>query len=150
MIIRPVEEKDIPEVIHLGGLMHDESDMHILSYSPQKIADTVYSILDNPKTMMGIVAREKNIMVGMFSAYIGQPVYSEDYMAWDIICYVLPEFRGSRAFIWLIRAYKKWAESTLAKMIFLTHSSGVKPMETMEMYKRLGFMPIGGVYRLEV
>lgn len=155
MIIRPIQPADIPAILHLGGLMHEESDMRVLDLSPQKIADTCYEIISSQHgepgftPMFGAVAVEKNAIVGMMGGYVAAPVYTHDLIAWDILFYVEPPFRGSRAFIGLAKAYAKWGRAN-AKMTFLTTSSGINHKKVAQIYKRLGFVEVGGVFRLEV
>lgn len=156
MLIRPIQPADIPAIIHLGGLMHEESDMRVLDLSPSKIADTCYEIIasqhNEPGTtpMFGVVAIQKNSVIGMMGGYVASPCYSDDVVAWDILTYVHPAFRGSMAFIGMAKAYAKWARTTAAKLIFLSTSSGINPEKTVDIFKRLGFKPQGGVFLLEV
>lgn len=148
MIVRLIKESDIPAVIHLGGEIHDESVMRMLSYSPDKIALFSRQIIANPEEMLGVVAYSDNILVGMLAAYIFAPIYSEELMSWDEVFYVKKNYRGSSAFIRMIKMYVEWARKARAKMIYLRTSSGIAAETTEGYMVRMGFLKMGGNYLL--
>lgn len=151
MIVRPIETSDIPALIHLGGMMHEESSMQMLSYSPKKVAITSYQVIESPESgRFCVVAVDNGRIVGMMSCFVEAPCYSDDLVAWDEACYLLPEYRGSGIFLVMVGEYVKWAESVGAKVAFLTHSSGVNHERISKAYEKMGFARTGSVHRMEV
>lgn len=148
MIVREMEMADIPEVIRLGAMMHEESAYHTLDLHPEKIAASCIDVMHRDD-MLALVAYQHGGLVGMFGGYMTAPLFSRDLVAWDILCYVHPRHRGSRAFWQMAKRYVEWARGR-AKLVFLTTSTGITAARTADIYQRLGFQQVGGVFRLEV
>ena len=145
MIVRELTAKDIPQVIHLGGRMHEESQYSVLEFAPEAVAAVCYQIIDN-EDMLGLVAIEGQTVVGMFSARVSTYLYGGELIANDDLLYVSPEYRGSRAFYLLIKEYDNWAWLKGAKMTFLSQTSGVGVETVNNLYARLGFSQVGGIF----
>ena len=64
--------------------------------------------------------------------------------------YVLPEHRGSIAFVKLLHAFRRWARTNGAVRMYVCVTSGVEIARTHRLLKRLGFEPTGGNYRLSL
>ncbi len=64
--------------------------------------------------------------------------------------YVLPEHRGSIAFVKLLHAFRRWARTNGAVRMYVCVTSGVEIARTDRLLKRLGFQPTGGNYRLSL
>lgn len=128
--------------------MHEESCYSSLNFDPERVLDRCNQIFDNPGTMIGNVVIDNGQIVGMMGGYIAPYDYGDDMIASDILVYVTPDYRGSTAFIKLIRAYVAWA-LPLAKLVFLTQTTGINPDVVSDLYQRLGFRPVGANHCLE-
>ena len=64
--------------------------------------------------------------------------------------YVLPEHRGSIAFVKLLHGFLRWARTNGAVRMYVCVTSGVDIARTDRLLKRLGFAPTGGNYRLSL
>ncbi len=64
--------------------------------------------------------------------------------------YVLPEHRGSIAFVKLLHAFRRWARTNGAVRMYVCVTSGIDIARTDRLLKRLGFEPTGGNYRLSL
>jgi GNAT superfamily N-acetyltransferase len=142
-------EADIPALIHLGGIMHDESSYRALEYSPEKCAALGYQALVDPALLILTVLDDVK-HVGLMICSVQAPEYSEDLIAWDVLTYVDAAYRGSRAALMLISAYREWARVRGAKMIFLRTCTGIDPEKTGKLFEHMGFRHIGGNYLMEV
>lgn len=145
MLVREVTEKDIPQIIHLGGRMHEESQYNVLDYAPEKVANVCYQIIDNDN-MLGLVVVHETKIVGMFSAYVDEFLYGSDLVAKDTLLYITPEHRGGMAFIKIMNEYQNWAFLNGAKMVFASQTSGIEVDKTSYLYSRLGFERVGGTF----
>lgn len=149
MIIRRLEQLDIPDIIRLGGRMHEESQYGVLAYSPERVADKCYQVTVNLH-MFGVVAYSDGSIIGMMGGQVYQYDYGDELIATDILVYVSPAYRGSMAFIKMVRKYVAWAKEQGAKLVFLSQTTGVNQESVSSLYQRLGFKPVGGQFCLEV
>jgi GNAT superfamily N-acetyltransferase len=86
---------------------------------------------------------------GIDGIYIGmlvQQFFTFEITAMDVLFYVRPERRGSRAAVRLFRAFKAWARSSGAKCIQVGTMTGIDPARTAKFYRGMGLHEIGGVY----
>lgn len=68
--------------------------------------------------------------------------YNADIEAREVLWYVLPEFRSTKAGSNLLGYFENWAKISGAKRIYMFYFSGIDPDCRMEkMYKRKGFVP---------
>ncbi len=148
MIIRPFTLNDIPVLLAMGHMAHEESEYRKLSFSSEKCEALCKQIIEVPG-LYGIVAETACETIGVLVAGIAPAYFSEEPTASDLLVYVLPEYRGSRAFYMMCLHYVVWAKEHGAKLIFLRTSTGIAPKKTGELYKRMGFNQIGGIYRME-
>lgn len=146
--VRLLTASDIPQIIHLGGEMHRESNFSCLDYEPMKVVEKCHLVLHNPLSYFCMVAEYDGRIIGILGAVIGEYEFGHDLISDDIIVYVAPEHRGSTAFLRLIRGYVVWAREHGAVMVFLSQSTGYKVDQIADMYDRLGFERIGGKFCL--
>lgn len=149
MEIRTITPADIPAILAMGGLMHDESEYRSLDYAPEKCAALCRSIMANADTQLGLVAVEGDEHFGMLGAYVTAAYFSDDLVSGDYLVYVRPEFRGTTAFVRMVKRYIEWAKERGAQLIFLRTSTGIESDATAALYQRLGFARVGGVFRRE-
>jgi GNAT superfamily N-acetyltransferase len=86
---------------------------------------------------------------GLDGIYIGmlvQQFFTFEITAMDVLFYVRPARRGSRAAVRLFRAFKAWAKSSGAKAIQTGTMTGIDPARTAKFYRGMGLNEIGGVY----
>jgi GNAT superfamily N-acetyltransferase len=86
---------------------------------------------------------------GIDGIYIGmlvQQFFTFEITAMDVLFYVRPERRGSRAAVRLFRAFKAWAKASGAKAIQVGTMTGIDPARTSKFYRGMGLNEIGGIY----
>jgi GNAT superfamily N-acetyltransferase len=83
---------------------------------------------------------------GIFIGMLVQQFFTFETSAMDVLFYVRPERRGSRAAVRLFRALKAWAKSSDAKTIQVGTMTGIDPARTAKFYRGMGLNEIGGVY----
>lgn len=149
MIIRPFTSDDIPRLIEIGHMAHEESEYRTMEFSEEKCKHLCRQIILKPE-MFGRVAERDGVIVGVAIGGIFPPYFSSDLNASDLLFYVLPEHRGSRAFYVLCIEFIAWAKISGAKLIFMRNTTGVMPGKVGELYERMGFSKVGGIYRMEV
>lgn len=149
-MIRLLEAGDIPEVIRLGGMMHEESQYSGLTYNPEKVVMRCRQILTGDNTMLGLVSVQGGEVVGMLGACILPYDYGDELLAHDMLVYVAPDHRGGPDFLRMVKAYVFWAKECGAKMVFLSQTTGINAEKVSSLYERLGFKAVGQNHCLEV
>lgn len=147
MTIRDLASRDIPEVITLGGMMHEESQYRDLCFYPKRVIDVCRYILDDDQ-QLGLIAETNNRIVGMLAGYLRPYEYGDAILAHDRLVYVRPGYRGSSAFIRLVRRYVSWAREMGAEQVFLSQSTAVASHRVHGFYRRLGFEYLGSIARM--
>jgi len=148
MIIRPMTEDDIKILVGMGDMAHKESAYNVLSFDASKCTTLGNLILCNPETLCCLVAEKDDKIVGFLMASISEAYFSVEKVASDLLVYVLPDYRGSRAFLMLIASYVRWSKEHGAKLVFLGNTFGDSTVDAL--YIKLGFRHMGGLFRMEV
>jgi len=147
--VRLMEERDISRLVEMGAQAHAESEYRLINYDREKATSLCRRALVGNGVVCLVCCRDEAIL-GVLVAEAYEPYFSHERVASDLFVYVLPEHRGGRAFVLLVWSYIGWAKRISAKLIFLRTSTGIKPKQTSDLYRRLGFAEIGGIYRMEV
>ena len=148
--LRRFTEADIPGMIDMGGHMHAESAFARLDYCPEKCRDLGLFYLNNPETCFAAVAEQDGRLVGMFMGYVTEYYFGRERLAHDILWYVLPEVRGSRAGLMLLKAFEDWAKERGVSEVCIGISTAVEFERTGAVLNRLGYVHVGGNYKLPV
>ena len=149
MIIRPFKDDDIPALIDIGRKAFEESEYRAMQYDEKKCEHLCRQIMMKPE-LFGRVAVRDGVIIGVAVGGIFPPYFSDDLNASDLLFYVLPEYRGTRAFYVLCIEFIAWAKVNGAKLIFLRNTTGIMPEKVGALYERMGFSTVGGIYRMEV
>jgi GNAT superfamily N-acetyltransferase len=87
---------------------------------------------------------------GLFIGVLVQQFFTVEFTAMDILFYVRPERRGSRAAVRLWRAYKDWAQAQGAKAIKVGAMTEIEPARTAKFYRGMGLREIGGIFHARI
>lgn len=147
MIVRPLEERDLPACVHLGARMHEESDYRDMEYSPEQCAALGRRAMTDPDYAWFVVVSGEEV-IGMIGGYVCKSFFGRDKVSQDFVVYVAPEHRGGRAFIALVRAFVAWAEQAGARKIHLASSAAITDVDGL--YSRIGFDKIGSIHRRDL
>lgn len=146
MIIRTATTCDVPEILRIGRRLHDESEYGVLRFDPKKTRAAISFMVqdDNHGTF---VAEDGHKLVGMICCECESPYFSSEKVAGEHMVYVVPESRGSVAFYRLVAMATEWAVSKGAKILYFRTSSGIEKEKVDNIYRRLDFNMVGGIYR---
>jgi hypothetical protein len=143
MIIRTMTDSDIPALVNMGERMHTESVYRDLTFDPIKAMDNAFEIIENPETMLGLVAEQDGELIGMATSYVMPYEHGPDLVSGDMLVFVDYGHRGSSAFVRMMQARVAWAQSKGAKMIFMGTSTGVNTEQTAALLEHMGYEKIG-------
>lgn len=148
MIIRQITKDDIPKLIEIGLMCHQESEYSVMSFSANKCIALCERIITEPQ-MLGMVTVKDSEITGVLVAAAIPAYFSDEINTSDLLVYVPPEYRGTRAFYLLCVSYIGWARTKGARLIFLRNTTGIEADKVGRLYERMGFSQVGGIYRME-
>ncbi len=141
-MIRPAEQADIADLLTLCYKMHKESSYSNMDYNEYQMRAVLHQLINNNQCVLVSVTDKK--ITGMFVGYKSQSFFGKDWVANDLLLYVLPEHRGSITAARLIKAFTEWAErQPEVKQIRPGISTGEVGEKAIGLYERLGYRRAG-------
>ena len=144
--VRRATPADTPVIDTLLRAMGRESPIYrTMPIDDRKLADYIAKAIRSGDH--AVLLHESS--AGIDGIYIGmlvQQFFTFEITAMDVLFYVRPERRGSRAAVRLFRAFKAWAKARGAKAIQVGTMTGIDPARTAKFYRGMGLNEIGGVY----
>lgn len=128
--------------------MHAESpeyrDNH---FSHDKMEDLLDRCVEYPQ-LLCLLSVQGDEITGMFIGSLSEFFFGDDLITSDLLCYVKPEYRGSRDGYQLLKGYMEWSAEIGANVTKLGITTGITEEKTAKLYKKLGFEYSGSVYKL--
>ena len=107
---RQVVEADFPEFVELAHTMQQECEPDIELIKPELLVNMFRCINDPDRKWMNIFVVYRNkVLIGMAVADANTYYFSPKIGSTMHYWYVLPQYRGSRAAIELLRLFEKWS-----------------------------------------
>lgn len=125
--------------------MHFESRYSRFNFDPVKYGAVIHYVIPQGLTF---VAEKEGKIVGVFIGQVEEQFFGNDLAAWDLVQYVLPEYRGHVG-PRLIREYIRRAKMFGIADINIGISTALEPERTGKLYECLGFHKVGGTYAME-
>lgn len=88
-------------------------------------------------------AFDDNKLIGFISGMHHEYFFSSNKKVSDLGFYILPEYRGSRASIKLLKELENWAQSFGVEDLYLGQTTAVNIEKTQKFYERLGYKTVG-------
>ena len=88
-------------------------------------------------------AIENDKLIGFISGIYNEYFFSTKKRVSDLGFYVLPEYRGTRASIRLLKDLEQWALDLGSKDLCLGQTTAVNIEKTQKFYERLGYKTVG-------
>lgn len=150
MEIRCLEYADIPETVELARKFVEESAFSRFQFSHEKMAANLSLAVTHPHIAFCHVVEHEGRLVGALVGYISEFFFGPDLIASDSGWFILPEYRGSRSAVKLLKNFEKWAKANGAKEVAMGVSTDVSPEKTGALLQKLGYKHVGGNYKLAV
>lgn len=129
----------------LGSAMYAESALTHLTLDEDRARQTLLGAINHEKGVycMLIARLSDGTPAGWLFGTISRPWFTRELVAHDYAFFVPPEFRGSRAALLLLSAFRRWAEKRGATALNISQRVGVE-MERLERFmQRMRFEPRG-------
>lgn len=138
MIIEKLSESRLDEFFEIVCKMVAESEFSYVVPEKQKILQ----LFKNPNAV-AFLALENNQIVGFISGLVHEYFFSNRKRVSDLGFFVLPEYRGSRVALKLVKLLEAWAIEKNANELHLGQTTGLDIDKTKRFYERLGFKTVG-------
>lgn len=144
-MIRDAAIADIPRLVELGRAMHVESPQWSrMNFDETRVATKLTSLIANEQGLL-LVAESQGAPVGGVAVMAAAHWSSFDLVADEIAFFLLPDFRGSRLAVELVRRMDAWAFKIGCTLLRAGTTTGVGEQRTVQFYERLGFVHHGTV-----
>ena len=142
--VRHASEEELPQLLSMAIAMHVESPRYRdIQISRKKLAMVLERVHASPHIGALLVTEENGTITGMMWGYLEEFFFSEDRYATDILLYVTPEKRGTRAAWKLVKAFEGWAAEGGAVFIQPGVSTGIDNEGYARFYERMGYSVTG-------
>jgi len=138
LIIEKLSENRLDEFFEIVCKMVAESEFSYVVPEKQKILQ----LFKNPNAV-AFLALENNQIVGFISGIVHEYFFSNRKRVSDLGFFVLPEYRGSRVALKLVKLLEAWAIEKNANELHLGQTTGLEIDKTKRFYERLGFKTVG-------
>jgi len=148
MEYKPFEVDRLRDILQLGVAMQQESEFSAIPFDIEQAAQSIVAlVVNNPRGFGMLAYTDEGKPVGMISGSITPYFFSRGWVASDFVWFVLPEYRGSRAAVKLLKLFKSWATEKGASELYMGVTTNVSADRTGELLQRMGFKHVGGNYR---
>jgi hypothetical protein len=151
MKYEPFAIERLQDILKIGFEMHKETDFQVVPLDIEQSANSILNMVINNPRGFGVVAyTDDNVPIGILCGGISNYVFSKGSVANDYAWYVLPEYRGSRAAIKMLKMFRSWAKDNGATELYMGISTGLFAERTGQLLERVGFDHVGGNYRVRL
>ena len=138
MLIKKLTTSEFDEFFSLVTKMVAEAEFFDATQELSKIQK-----MFNMPNIAVFGAFDDNKLIGFISGMHHEYFFSSKKKVSDLGFYILPEYRGSRASIKLIKELENWARSFNVDDIYLGQTTAVNIEKTQKFYERLGYKTVG-------
>lgn len=148
-MIRDMTGADIPEVLKLARLMHDESRFSgVFPFDEHKVHGILAHAIES-EAFAAWVADDGDELAGGFVGLATEQWFSTAIVAQDLAMFVRPERRGACVGVQFVERFKAWARDQGAVAVEIGVNTGVAPGRTGAMLKACGLIEVGTLYSME-
>jgi GNAT superfamily N-acetyltransferase len=138
LIVEELTLSRLEEFLNIVTKMVTEAEFSYARLEKHKILQ----LYKNPNAI-AFLAIDNDKIVGFMAAMVHEYFFSNRKRVSDLGLYVLPEYRGSRAALKLVKSLETWAKQTGADDLHLGQTTAVDIDKTRQFYERLGYKTVG-------
>lgn len=140
MEIHNIKVSDIEELIEICREAHLESKYNHITFSANSLREQIQNhILEE----LAVKVVSANKIVGFLLASKTGFIFSDISISLETIFYVRQQYRGTRCFYLLMKAYNKW--SIGIPQLMMPHFA-IDNSKTYSALEKLGFSEVGRIY----
>jgi L-amino acid N-acyltransferase YncA len=141
MFVRLALEEDTDAIIEMARMNCEISTPH-LTFSPEKVRETVQNYLDYASPTMFVVEHKREV-IGLLVATINEYRHATGLYTTQEVLFVKPAYHGSRAAIILTKELIRWSEMLGAIEITGGNDNSYKSERTAKFLEHFGFEQVG-------
>jgi GNAT superfamily N-acetyltransferase len=138
LIVEELSLSRLEEFLEIVTKMVTEAEFSYAKLEKHKILQ----LYKNPNAI-AFLATDNDKIVGFIAALSHEYFFSNRKRVSDLGFYVLPEYRGSRAALKLVKSLETWAKEIGADDLHLGQTTAVEIDKTRQFYERLGYKTVG-------
>jgi GNAT superfamily N-acetyltransferase len=139
---------DIPEIVALGSLNHEESRFRDIPYDNRTCVQNAIMRLQTPEDSFMMVAKHEGEIVGYLIGGKFPYIFNNNaYYAADELIYVDPAFRGKLVAKRLISYFTDWARRNGCSEVAIGTITEIATERTKKLYERVGLKEVGSLFR---
>lgn len=142
-----ISESDIPALLELCRLSHKECRYRSWPFSEEMAAEMLRRSLAPDAFGVKCVDVRNNI-AGFYIGSITTMEFSPRPVGMQTLFWVKPQFRGTKAFYLLMKAFLRWCDSKQA-LPFIAPHFATDNSKTYRMLEKLGLKEFGKIYSKE-
>lgn len=144
-MIRNATLQDIPALVSLGWLMHEESIYAPFDYDTEKVSKMIEALVTT-RFGIALVAEQDGTVIGGMIGTVVEHWFGSDTVASDLALFIDPQHRAGRTGLKLIKRYIETAQEKGASQIMLANSTGYQSDRVANLFESMGFKRRGFVF----
>lgn len=142
---------NLADVLRLGLQMHEEGAYSSVEFDVEMTAHCILQMVVNNPDGFGLIAydHEEN-PVAMLAGGCSNYFFSRKKKTYDHVWFVVPEHRGKKTAVVLLKKFLAWSKDRGASEVFMGVTTNIAPEKTGRLFEKLGFKHVGGNYRLDL
>ena len=148
-MIRVADKQDIPVLLALGNLLHQESPNYgKYPYDREKTARFFESLIAGRGAIF--LYEYEGAVRGGYLVGLDEDWQNHQKTAFDYTLYVAPELRNSGAGAELVHTFIRWAKELKAVRVCVGTTVGINDHAVTKLYEGFGFQQSGVTFQLEL
>lgn len=136
--------EEAPAALQLVMQLIDESRFREFGIDVEAVWKFFEMAVNEPQRCCFLYSKdEEGKMTGFFSGFMQKQFFNGRMIAQDMGIYILPELRGTRLFLKLLKEFETWAKDSKADAINLSHNTGIESDTMKDVFPRLGYKHFG-------
>lgn len=146
--IRAAKPQDVPALCALGREMHAEGWYAFMPFDSERLGELFHRLIADEQRGFLWLHETDGAIDATLAGAVAQSWFGPGLVAFEFGLFVTPWARGKSSGPHLVREFVRWARAAGAIEITLGVSTGVMIEATGQLYQRLGFSHVGGIYKM--
>lgn len=149
MLLRTAKLPDVPALVALGqSFIQEAPNYSSRDFDANALLQNLESVINGLGAVFIVESDQK--IIGGIVCLTTQDWFNNDVIAFEQVFYVQPEYRASRAPLFLIDAFLNWAKHMGASRIQCGTTTGINTKGCLRLYEHFGFREYGTLLDMEL
>lgn len=144
--VRIATPEDVPDLVRFAKNFHKDSPYRWLKFDTAKVTQAFKQVTSGPGVdMIALIAHKDGQNIGMVVAAADSPPFSSEKVSTELAWWVEPQFRKTRAALFLFEAYEEWAKRVGCRGVQSAYLVGTDHNPSA-FYEKKGFLEVESSY----